>query len=212
MNDIVLIGGGGHCGAVIDVIEMLGTYRIAGIVDVKEKVGTDVRGYKVFAVDDEIDNLVPKFQNFCLTIGHVGFDKLRKAFYLKLKSYGAMLPAIISPRAIVSDSVTIGEGTVVMHGSVINVATTVGLCCIINTGSIVEHDCTVWNHCHLGPGSILTGGCTVKEGSFVGAGAVVIPGITVGAHSIVGAGSTVISNVPDNSVFAGTPAKLKKQL
>ncbi|MDK2821920.1 MAG: PglD N-terminal domain [Clostridia bacterium] len=34
---IILIGGGGYCKSVIDVIECLGTYDIVWIVDKKEK-------------------------------------------------------------------------------------------------------------------------------------------------------------------------------
>ena len=34
---IILIGGGGHCRACIDVIEQEGRFTIAGIVDVPEK-------------------------------------------------------------------------------------------------------------------------------------------------------------------------------
>ena len=33
MKDIVLIGGGGHCKAVIDVVEQEGRFNIIGIID-----------------------------------------------------------------------------------------------------------------------------------------------------------------------------------
>lgn len=36
---LILVGGGGHCHSVIDVIEEAGEFRIAGIVDVKERAG-----------------------------------------------------------------------------------------------------------------------------------------------------------------------------
>ena len=36
---IVLIGGGGHCHSVIDVIEQENKYEIIGIVDIKENIG-----------------------------------------------------------------------------------------------------------------------------------------------------------------------------
>ncbi|MDQ0969199.1 FlaA1/EpsC-like NDP-sugar epimerase [Flavobacterium sp. W4I14] len=36
---IVLIGGGGHCKACIDVIEETGEYEILGILDQKENIG-----------------------------------------------------------------------------------------------------------------------------------------------------------------------------
>ena len=36
---IVLIGGGGHCHSVIDVLEQTNKYEIIGIVDIKKNIG-----------------------------------------------------------------------------------------------------------------------------------------------------------------------------
>jgi len=54
---------------------------------------------------------------------------------------GFTIPVIISPDAIVDQSVTIGEGTVVIPGVVINVDVFIGKNCIINTKSSIDHDC-----------------------------------------------------------------------
>ena len=58
--EILLIGGGGHCKSVIDVIEQEDKYTIAGIIDKKELVGTKVLDYKVIGCDDDIINLIEK--------------------------------------------------------------------------------------------------------------------------------------------------------
>ena len=42
MNNIILIGGGGHCHSVIDVIEQEGRFRIKGIVDKTKLLGSSV--------------------------------------------------------------------------------------------------------------------------------------------------------------------------
>ncbi len=52
----------------------------------------------------------------------------------------------------------------------------------------------------------------IKEGSWIGANAVILPGVSIGKNSVVGAGSVVTKNVPDFCVFAGSPAKLIKNL
>ena len=57
MKEIILIGGGGHCRSVIDVIEQEGQYKIVGIIDKAELFGTDVLGYPVFGSDLDIENL-----------------------------------------------------------------------------------------------------------------------------------------------------------
>ena len=63
-NDIILIGGGGHCKSCIDVIEQESVYSIAGIVDLPEKKGENILGYEIFANDDDISELANKYENF----------------------------------------------------------------------------------------------------------------------------------------------------
>lgn len=50
----------------------------------------------------------------------------------------------------------------------------------------------------------------VKIGNnvFIGAESVILPGVKIGNNVIVGANSTVTHSIPDNSVVAGTPAKV----
>ena len=43
---------------------------------------------------------------------------------------------------------------------------------------------------------------------FIGAESVVLPGVTIGNNVIIGANSTVTHDIPDNSVAAGSPAKV----
>jgi acetyltransferase-like isoleucine patch superfamily enzyme len=47
----------------------------------------------------------------------------------------------------------------------------------------------------------------IKDNSFIGNNAIVLPDITIGSNTIIGAGSVVTKDVPDNSVYAGTPSR-----
>ncbi len=47
---------------------------------------------------------------------------------------------------------------------------------------------------------------------WIGAHATVCPGVTVGDNSVVAAGAVVTKDVPENSVVAGVPAKIIKQI
>lgn len=51
------------------------------------------------------------------------------------------------------------------------------------------------------------GRVTIGDNVFVGAECVILPGVTIGNNVIIGANSTVTHNIPDNSVYAGSPAK-----
>ena len=52
------------------------------------------------------------------------------------------------------------------------------------------------------------GRVTIGDNVFIGAESVVLPGVTVGSNVIIGANSTVTHDVPDNTVVAGSPARV----
>lgn len=47
----------------------------------------------------------------------------------------------------------------------------------------------------------------IGNNTFIGKGAVLLPGVSIGSNCIVGSLSVVSSSVPDNSIYAGAPAK-----
>lgn len=52
----------------------------------------------------------------------------------------------------------------------------------------------------------------VERGSWIGAGSIILPGVSIGRNSVIGAGSVVTRDVPANTVAAGNPAKVLKNL
>ena len=47
--------------------------------------------------------------------------------------------------------------------------------------------------------------------SFIGAGSTLLPNIVIGSNSVVGAGTVVTTNIPNNSLVFGNPARIIKQ-
>jgi len=170
-SEILLIGGGGHCKSVIDVIEQEGRYTIAGIVDKKELLGTKVLNYKVIACDDDLESLFQKYKYACVTIGQIQSNTLRVQLFTKLKDIGFTLPTIISPLAYISKYATLDEGTVVHHHVLINSAAKIGKNCIINSKALIEHDAIVGDHCHISTAAVVNGGVVIENGSFFGSNA-----------------------------------------
>jgi sugar O-acyltransferase (sialic acid O-acetyltransferase NeuD family) len=206
-EQIILIGGGGHCKACIDVIEAEDRFEIAGIVDVKEKIGQAVLGYKIIASDEDLPELAKKFKYFLITIGQTKSPLFRIEKFDLMQNLNVMLPTVTSPSAYVSKHATIGKGTIIMHRVVVNADADIGKNCIINTGVIIEHDCLMDDHVHISPGAVLSGGVSVGEGVLIGAGATVLQGVHIGKNAIVGAGAVVIKDVPDGIKVKGVPAK-----
>lgn len=206
---IILIGGGGHCKSCIDVIEQTGLYNIAGIIDVKEKVGKRVAGYEIIGCDEDLINITKEFKFFLITIGQIISPILRVKIYCLLKQKNVVLPIIISPSAYIAKNVIIGEGTIIMHKVLVNTSVNIGSNCIINTGSIIEHDCIIGNNIHIAPGSIICGEVQIDDCTHIGAGTTIIEQKKVGKNSVIGAGSVVIDNINNDSRAFGIPCREK---
>ena len=191
MKDIVLIGGGSHCESVIDVIEQEGQFRIAGIVDMPEFLGSNILGYPVIGNDSDLASLAKKYQYALITVGQIKSPALRIKLFNLAAELGFILPSIISPRAYISKHAMIGRGAVIMHDALINSNAQIGDNCIINSKALIEHDCSISKHCHISTNATINGGVTVKSGSFIGSGAITKELIIIPKNSFIKAGSIV---------------------
>jgi len=52
----------------------------------------------------------------------------------------------------------------------------------------------------------------IKKGASIGSNATILCGVTIGENALVGAGAMVTKDVPANTVVAGNPAKIIKQI
>jgi len=210
-NSIVLVGGGGHCASVIDVIEQEGKFSIAGIVD-RQNIGSKVLGYTIIASDSDLPRLAKEYRNFLITVGHIESNEARTRLFGELKKSGILFPTIISPIAYVSKYATIGEGTIVMHNAFVNANAKIGKNTIINTAAIVEHDATIGDHCHLSTAAVVNGGCTIGDHTFIGSNAMVKQYLAIGEGVVIGASAVVLGTLEPNGVYAGNPAVLKRKI
>lgn len=208
MDEILILGGGGHAGVLVDLINLLHQYNIVGVLDRKLKRGSEIYGYTVLGNDDLLSDFRNKgIKNICIAVGSIKKNDIRKTLFEKVKHSGYFCPSLIHPKAIIGRNVIIAEGVQIMAGAIIQTGSIIGDDTIINTGSILEHDSIIGKHVHIGPGSVLSGGCKIGDGTFIGAGSTIIQGITIGSEAVVAAGSVVINNIQDNQIVKGVPAK-----
>ncbi|WP_160035595.1 DapH/DapD/GlmU-related protein [Paenibacillus sp. An7] len=52
----------------------------------------------------------------------------------------------------------------------------------------------------------------IGQNVWVGSSATILPGVTIGDHAVVAAGAVVTKDVPNNTVVAGVPAKVIKNI
>lgn len=208
MDNLILVGGGGHCKSVLDSLKKSNKFKVVGILDIKENVGVLVDGVEIIGTDEDYKKLYFKgIKHAFITIGSITSTALREKIYHELNSIGFELPIIIDSSALVSPNAQIGQGTFVGKGAIINASSKIGHNCIINTGTIVEHDCNIGDFTHIAPGATLSGAVTVGNSSLIGTNSTVIQGIKIGCNTVIGAGSVVVKDIKNNAFAYGNPCR-----
>lgn len=207
MNDILLIGGGGHCKAVIDVLESTAAWRIAGIVERRDAPIAEVMGYEVVGFDEDLPALRKRFSFALVACGQIHSPQPRIRLFLALKDAGFTLPAIVAPSAQVARSATIGEGTIVMHAACVGPSARVGANTIVNTRALIEHDAAVGSHSHVATAAVVNGGTKVGDRTLIGSGALCREGLTIGSDCLVAMGERVFKPLPDGTRLIGGQAR-----
>ncbi|WP_214763568.1 acetyltransferase [Exiguobacterium sp. s141] len=203
MEWIVIFGAGGHAQVLIDILELMGVYRIAGIYDDSPSLlGKFIAGYPVLGFVDS-KTVVQR------GIIGVGDNVHRDRIAEKIKYHNPDFKFInaIHPSAVIGKNVTLGEGTAVMAGSVINPNAVIGPHSIINTMASVDHDCVLESFASVAPGAHLGGNVHVGARTFIGMSATVIHNVHIGHDTVIGAGATVVKDIPNHVVAYGSPAK-----
>lgn len=125
----------------------------------------------------------------------------------------------IEPGAVIRDRVSLGKNCVIMMGAVINIGSEVGEGTMIDMNAVLGARAKVGKNAHVGAGAVIAGvleppsatPVIIEDNVLIGANAVVLEGVKVGKNSVVAAGSVVTKDVPENSVVAGSPAKIIKE-
>lgn len=204
--NIYLYGCGGHAKVILDILYKQGR-KVAALIDDNPPLGVNhIHGVPVIKASPQTMSEIE--HDYSRWIVAIGSNTIRRRIVEKLEICGYSFTTAIHPSAEIGSGVEIGEGSVIMANSVVNIDTKIGNHAVINTGSTIDHDCKIGDFCHVAPGCHLCGQVELSEGVFLGAGSQAIPGVRVGEHTFCGAGSVVIKSLPSSSLVYGCPAKV----
>ncbi|MCR8635385.1 MULTISPECIES: NeuD/PglB/VioB family sugar acetyltransferase [Paenibacillus] len=206
MSGLLILGAGGLGKVIAEIAVLMGKWERIAFLDDRVEL-KEVMGFPVIGKLTDLDSYIKDYNNAFVAIGH---NHTRLMWLQLIGISGFIIPALIHPLSIVSKFSSIGEGTAVMAGAVINTDATIGRGCIINTCASIDHDCTLEDGIHVSPGARVSGTVNIGRCSWVCVGSTIANDIRIGSHVIVAAGAVVVRNVPDNVMVAGVPAMLKK--
>lgn len=206
MKPILIFGSGGHAKVVIDLIRVIGEYYIVGCLS--HETGS-VEGVPIIGTDADASRILEGGQTAIAVA--LGSNKLRLRIGHELVAKGMIAPALIHPKAVVAATTTVGSGTVIMAGAVVNPAARIGNFVIINTLAGIDHDCVLGDGAHIAPNTALAGNVSVGTRAFMGVSSCAIPGVMIGDDAVIGAGSVVVSNIQARAVAVGVPARSRER-
>ena len=192
------------------ILEQLGC-RIEALVDDVPGKRSPISGLPIYAGEQGLDAFlrgsdVDRF-GFVVAIGNP-FGHVRMKLHRLMKGKGLCPVSFADATALICRTSIHGEGLQVMPAAIVHNNVVIGDQCIINTRALVEHDCDLEDGVEIGPGAVLCGRVHVGAGSWIGANATIRPRIAIGSNSIIGAGAVVVTDIPDNVIAVGVPARV----
>ena len=208
--DHLVMWGAGDQGRVNrPILESLGC-KIEALVDDTPGLVSPFKGVPLFRGQEELVRWLRERTTsrlgFVVAIGNP-FGDVRCRLHDVLSKLGLAAVSFSDPTALLCRSAQIEPGLQVMPGAIVHNEAVIGRQCILNTRSLVEHDCVLEEGVEIGPGATLAGRVHVGANTWIGTGASVRPRIRIGRNSIVGAGAVVVSDIPDDVIAVGVPAK-----
>ena len=207
MANLLILGAGGHAKVVADIALLMNKWENIAFLDDKKKINP-IGDIPIIGKLKDYTLLKNKYQYAFVAIGN---NKLRFEWFERLSNEGFIIPTLIHPFSAVSKFTSIGQGTVIMGGVVINPNAKIGRACIINTSSSIDHDCLLADSVHISPGVHIGGTVNIGENTWACLGSSIINNVNIGSNVIIAAGAAVINSVPDNVMVTGIPATIKKK-
>ncbi|WP_300557211.1 acetyltransferase [Limnohabitans sp. Rim8] len=187
---LLVVGAGGHGRSVAEAAELSGQFEVVGFLDDALPAGNSVLNVAVLGPMVSMGHHRAAADQ---TIVAIGNNAIREKLIQQLAATGFALATVVHPRAIVSSSAVLSEGSAVMAGAIVGTEARLGMGSIVNCGAVVDHHAIVEDFAHLGVNASMAGGTVLGRGAWMQAGAALGYGVTVPAGVTLAPGEAVDS-------------------
>ena len=114
----------------------------------------------------------------------------------------------IHPNALImSDDVTIGEGSFIGAYSILTTNIKIGKHAILNRGNHIGHDCEIGDYFSAMPAAIVSGNVKIYDCVYMGSNSSIREKLSIHSLCTVGMNAGVVKNITEPGTYVGTPAK-----
>ncbi len=182
----------------------------------------DIKNKVCFMVDDEYvtqnhlmgieiiprSEFNPKYYNVVVAIG----DSYTREKIIKSLPDDTTYITLIHPNAILSEWVTIGEGSIVTAGTILTCNIQIGKHSILNLNTTISHDCIIGHFFTAASGVNISGNCNIGNHVNLGTNASIKEKINICDNVTIGMGGVVVKDINEPGIYVGNPVKKLEKL
>lgn len=213
LKPLYIIGAGGFGREVAWLVERINetkpTWDVKGFIDDDRTLWKTVKdGYMIKGGKDYLEKIEKPFW-VVLALGNA---ESRERYINRFVHFSYInFATLVDPSVVISERVSIGEGSIICAGNIITVDVTIGRHCIINLDCTIGHDAVLGDFTTLYPSVNISGAVTIGNTTEIGTGAHVIQGVDIGTRTIIGAGTVVVKSIESDVTAVGNPARIIKR-
>ena len=114
----------------------------------------------------------------------------------------------IHPTALImSNDITIGEGSFIGAYSILTTNIKIGNHTILNRSNHIGHDCEIGDYFSAMPGAIVSGNVKIYDCVYMGSNSSIREKLSIHSLCTVGMNAGVVKNITEFGTYVGTPAK-----
>jgi len=214
---VVILGAGGYAAVVQEILAQCPDVVVLGCTD--KALGLSERSLdrhvslRILGDDDILPQLAEEHPDLhaVLALGPDLMD-VRARLIRTLDLQGIPPITAIHSRAIIAQTVKLGDGSVIGAGAIVNAGTEIGRHCVLNLDASIDHDARLGTNVYVGQGARVSSYVELGDNVVIEMGASINSRVVVGQGARVTGGAFVNTDVPDHAVVVGVPARVVRYL